>query len=128
MLRKNDKLTLKYLGGDYRMARKRKKKKGIRITHVFLLLIVLYISVVMSNQRKLAKNLDLKKKNLEDEISNLEYDIDTLNNELSDSDSLEFIEKIAREELGMVKPKEIIYIDKNKIKNSFFDDLIEDKD
>ena len=37
------------------------------------------------------------------------------------SGTLEFIEKVAREELGMVKPREIIYIDVNKPRDPLFD-------
>lgn len=77
--------------------------------------------MTMFNQWKLARDLRIKKENLENEISKLEEDIDIINEELEISNSLEFIEKIAREELGMVKPREIIYIDKEKVKNSFFD-------
>ena len=33
---------------------------------------------------------------------------------IRNSDSLEFAEKVAREDLGMVKPREVIYVDKEK--------------
>lgn len=63
----------------------------------------------------------LKKAALEVEIEALEEEIGELENDLENSDSLEFVEKVARDELGMVKPREIIYIDKEKIKNTVFD-------
>lgn len=88
--------------------------------HLVLLLLLIYISVVMLNQRKLMKNLQSKKTELQREINMLQKDIDELNHEIENSDSLQFVEKVAREELGMVKPREIIYVDKKKIKNSFF--------
>ena len=61
-------------------------------------------------------NLEDKKLKTESEIKELERDINQLTKEIENSDSLEFVEKVARDELGMVKPREIIYIDKNKVK------------
>jgi len=51
----------------------------------------------------------------------LEADIGALYDEIEMSGTLEFIEKVAREELGMVKPREIIYIDVNKPRDPLFD-------
>lgn len=99
---------------------KKKRKKRLRIRHLVLLFFVIYIGVIMLNQRKLMKNLENKKASIEAQIHNIEKDIDSLNKEIENSDSLEFIEKTAREELGMVKPREIIYIDEGKKENSFF--------
>lgn len=64
------------------------------------------------------KTMEHKRASLQSDIKALEKEIDELNKEIENSDSLEFIEKVAREEMGMVKPREIIYIDKNKFKNS----------
>lgn len=65
------------------------------------------------------KKLEREKSTKEEEIEILKSEIDGINNEIKDKDSLEFIEKVAREEFGMVKPREIIYIDKNKKRNPF---------
>ncbi len=65
------------------------------------------------------KNLELKKHEIATEVQSLEKEIKNLNKEIENSDSLQFVEKVAREDLGMVKPREIIYIDKNKKKNPF---------
>ncbi|NMA49960.1 MAG: hypothetical protein GX947_09410, partial [Tissierellia bacterium] len=48
-------------------------------------------------------------------------DIDGLSKEIGKSGTLEFVEKVAREDLGMVKPREIIYIDKSKKNYNLFD-------
>lgn len=100
--------------------KKRKKRKKLKMTHIILLFLMVYISVVMINQRKMMKELQSKKSDVENEINTIQRDINSLNKEIENSDSLEFIEKTAREELGMVKPREIIYIDKEKKKNSLF--------
>ena len=56
------------------------------------------------------------------ESHQLSREIKELNIQIENSDSLEFIEKIAREDLEMVKPREIIYIDKEKKDKSVFKD------
>lgn len=100
---------------------KRRNKRGVRLIHVFLIFLVLYVAIVLNHQRGLMKNLDSKKVMNQAEVDKLEKEIEALNKEIESSDSLEFVEKIARDELGMVKPREIIYIDKNKPKNRVFD-------
>ena len=99
----------------------KKRKKGFRIIHLLLLCLLMYTLVVFSHQRTMMKDLATKKANLETEISDLIRDNDALNKEIGKSGTLEFIEKVAREDLGMVKPREIIYIDKSKKNYGLFD-------
>lgn len=99
---------------------KRKKRRRLRMFHIVLFFLLFYISAIILNQRKLMNNLQGKKMDIEEEIHIIQGDIDSLNREIESSDSLEFIEKTAREELGMVKPREIIYIDEGKKDNPFF--------
>lgn len=63
------------------------------------------------------KDLKSKRTVLKEDIEKLENDNKELEKEIANSNSVEFIEKAARDELGMVKPREVIYIDKNKAKN-----------
>lgn len=100
--------------------KKKRKKKKIGILRIIVFVMLLYIMVIMINQNKLMKELEGKKMVLQNEVHILEEEIDDLSKELENSDSLEFIEKVARDELGMVKPREIIVIDKGKIKNTVF--------
>lgn len=100
--------------------KKNRKKKKVGLVRIIFFAILLYIVVIMINQSKLMNELEGKRMVLQKEIDVLEDEIEDLNTELEDSDSLEFVEKVAREELGMVKPREIIVIDKEKIKNNFF--------
>lgn len=51
-------------------------------------------------------------------IAELKRDIKNLNSEIKNADSSDFVEKVAREDLGMVKPREVIYVDKNKERDS----------
>ena len=74
------------------------------------------------NQRQLKRGLEVNKKEKEIIVENLEQDIKELEEEIESSDSLKFVEKIAREELGMVKPREIIVIDKNAKTQNYIND------
>ena len=64
---------------------------------------------------------DLAKKKLieQQEVAQIEKEIEELNEEIKNKESLIFVEKVAREDLRMVRPREIIYIDKSKDKNHF---------
>ena len=96
------------------MSDKRKnKRKGIRIFHVLLILLVVYVGFVMNHQRRLMNNLQDRRTAVQMQISSLEREIKILNDEIEKSGTLEFIEKVARDVLGMVKPREIIYVDKS---------------
>ncbi len=99
------------------------KKKGFRIIHFVLILLMVYVAVVLNNQRLLLNELQRKKAIAEREISQLENEINRLNSEIEKSGTLEFIEKVARDELGMVKPREIIYIDKSNLSPNIFQEL-----
>lgn len=99
---------------------KRRRRRKLKLGRLFILFIILYIGFILFNQKKLMDELNSKKEKMELEIQTLQAEIDELNEEIENSDSLEFVEKIAREELGMVKPREIMYIDRNKVRNPFF--------
>lgn len=99
---------------------KKNKKKKFRLRHLLLLLFSLYVATTFISQQKTLRELKAQKRMKEEEIVELEKEVEQLNDEINHSDSLEFVEKVAREELNMVKPNEVIYVDKNKNKNSFF--------
>jgi len=113
--------------GDIMAKGKRKKRKKIKLRHIIIGVLIIYLLIVMFNQRKLMNNMKNKKANLESDISKLEKEIEELEDEIEDSDTLEFIEKTAREEHGLVKPREIIYIDRGKFKNSLLNFFNRDK-
>lgn len=98
---------------------KKKKKRRLRLVHMVIGFLFIYVGLILWNQRNLMKNLESKKREIMGEVQTLEKEVEDLNKEIEDSDSLQFVEKVARDDLGMVKPREIIYIDKNKKKNPF---------
>jgi cell division protein FtsL len=98
-----------------------KKRKGIRIFHVLVIILVVYVGFVMNHQRKLMNDLQERRASVQTQIGSLEREIQMLNEEIGRSGTLEFIEKVARDDLGMVKPREIIYIDKSLEGNDTLD-------
>ncbi len=99
---------------------KKKKKNNLRLRHLILILFSIYVVTTFVSQQKTIRALKTEKAMKEEEIVKLKKEVKELDKEIKDSDSLEFVEKVAREELNMVKPKEIIYVDQNKNKNLFF--------
>mgnify|MGYP000991480825 CR=1 FL=1 len=96
-----------------------KKKKGFRLKHLLIFLFIFWLSKSLISQKVVIK--DAKKEIIEnkEEIAKIQREIEELNKEIEEKDSLDFVEKVAREELKMVKPREIMYIDKNKDKRPF---------
>ncbi len=91
------------------------RKKGVANTlrvqlyALFLITLIVFFSVVISMQfggyMELAKKEQVIKQKIEDEIK-LGEQLDT---ELSQRGSLEYIEKVAREQLGLVMPDDILF-------------------
>ena len=82
-----------------------------------LALAIIIIGSVLFGSVKIGKSISLRNQKLEI-ISANNREIYNLNSELENSSSTDFIEKVAREDLGMVKPREVIYVDKNKDKTT----------
>ncbi|NLW23433.1 MAG: septum formation initiator family protein [Tissierellia bacterium] len=101
------------------MGKRKKRKRGIRLIHIILLLIIFWVGKTLISQQKMIEELTHRKMKEAEEITQLEKEIEELNKEIENKDSLSFIEKVAREDLRMVRPREIIYIDKNKEDNPF---------
>lgn len=97
----------------------KKKNKGIRIRYILILFFVIYVCTTMVSQQKKISELKAQEVKKGEEIKKLEEEVNELDKEIKNSDSLEFVEKAAREELKMVKPREIIYVDKNNNKDPF---------
>lgn len=94
--------------------RKKRRKKGFRLKHFIIILIMFWLGKTLISQSIMMKELNARKKQQQEEITKLEEEIKELESEIENKDSLEFVEKVAREELRLVKPREIIYIDINK--------------
>lgn len=101
----------------------RKKKNKLNIFNLFFVIFVLYFAYTAFNQTQMINNLDmqvakktLEKSDAEKEAQKLKEDVDKISN---DDALLDLVEEVARDQYKMVKPNEIIYIDKNKNDNKF---------
>lgn len=90
-----------------------KKGKGT-LGILILLFIFLYLSYIAVNQQRIIFDKNLELSRLEEKIAEEK----TVNEELKKESEIiqddEYIEKIAREKLGMVKKNERIYVDIGK--------------
>lgn len=87
------------------------RKLLIKLLLIFLAAYAVYIFV---SQQKMLNSYAKEKKQYEMQISEAKEQQVDLNDTLSNIDSTEYIEKIAREKLDMYLPNEKIYIDIEK--------------
>ena len=92
-------------------------KKGKLLRNAFIIALIIWIVMLIKQQLNISQ--------YQDEIKELSSKIDVAENELTqnkqnleqekkNTDSLEYIEKLAREKLGMYLQNERVYIDSNK--------------
>lgn len=91
---------------------RRKKRTNRRLNILFLVstIITIFLMFTFIGQRIKIANLNKESKLLKVEQENLEKQIDDLVKEIKEVNSLEYIEKKARQELGMIKKDENIYV------------------
>ncbi len=98
---------------------RKRKKRRFKLIHMMTLFAILYLVVTFWNQKKLMNELQTKKQENISANEELKREIKGLEEQIEDSQTLQFVERVAREELGMLKPREIIVIDKKKKKDPF---------
>ncbi|KXO14795.1 septum formation initiator family protein [Peptoniphilus sp. GNH] len=99
------------------MENSNKEKRKSRKFNIFVLLFaIVVIYSIFSGFRMVSLRNEKLRQISENErvISNLNSSIDELRDEIDKSKTDEFIEKVAREDLGMVRPREIIYVIKDQ--------------
>ncbi|OCL25733.1 hypothetical protein U472_15530 [Orenia metallireducens] len=99
----------------YNIRRKKSKSpsKTIKLRRLVLIVVLFCFFAILynfyqGNQEK--KIMEAKVLALKDEISQLKTSKEELENQIKHINSKDFIEKIAREELGLVRKGEILYI------------------
>ena len=95
--------------------RQKNQTNSSKINIYFILIVLLLIYSLFSGAKALAdRNEKLRQITENDSVINeLNTSISVLEEQIANSKSDEFIEKVAREDLGMVKPREIIYVVKD---------------
>lgn len=111
---------------------KKKKKRKFNVINFLFLVFVMYFAYTAFNQYEMLLDLNgqIEEKKMliaetEKEALELKSDVEKLNDEEA---LVEIIEKIARDQYKMVKPNEIIYIDKNKNDNKLIQGIGSQKD
>jgi len=92
------------------------KKRKLRLKNIFMIAFIVYAAITIVNQQLTIYDLRKAEQN---EISKLEAvrnDNDRLMEMINNATSVEYIEKMAREQLGLVKPGEKVYIDQSSDK------------
>lgn len=85
------------------------KKKIIK--KILFIILGIYTIITLINQQKLLNTYSQNKQKLVSQIEQAKEEQDELNQTKENADSLEYIEEIAREKLGMYLPNERVYID-----------------
>lgn len=95
---------------------KKTKGKKIKIDYfkIGIISISIYFLTTFVTQQFKINQYNVQKKYYQDEITARETKIKNIEDTIQNVDSSEYKEKIAREELGLVKPYEKIFIDTNK--------------
>jgi cell division protein FtsB len=92
----------------------KKRKKSLNIVHVISVVFIAYFGFTFFNQQlklnKYNSQIELYTKEIESKQNLVEY----YNNKNENISSDEYIESVAREKLGLVKPYEVVYVDSNK--------------
>lgn len=92
----------------------KRKKKNLNIVHIASIAFIMYFGFTFFNQQlklnKYNSQIDMYTK----EIESKQYLIEYYNNRNENITTDEYIESVAREKLGLVKPYETIYVDSNK--------------
>lgn len=115
-----------------KLAAPKKKKRKLNIINLLFSVFVIYFVYTAFTQyqmlNELNKEIDKKlaqKVEIEKEVAELKADVEKMSDEEA---LLELVEKIARNQYKMVKPNEIIYIDKNKNENKLIQGIGFEKD
>lgn len=90
---------------------KKRRNYGKLITRLILIVGIFSVVSTFYDQHKEMKYLLEYESSLTQELEVLQSDVDSLKNQIEYSDEEEYIERIARERLKMVKENETLFID-----------------
>lgn len=92
------------------MSKRKKSKAGLFI----LLIFMLYFAWEMMGQQKILYTKGVALEKLQDKVSEEQKVNEGLKKEQENMNSDEYVEKVAREKLGMVKKGERVFVDTGK--------------
>lgn len=85
--------------------------KNKTLKRIIFIIICIYAIITFAKQQKILNNYSTQVSNLKTEISEAKEQQEKLTNEKENINSLEYIENLAREKLGMYMPNEKVYVD-----------------
>lgn len=93
-----------------------KKKRKYRVDYLRVLLIVslVYFSITFIKQQFEINEYNVKINSIKEDIVSAKEEIQVLKETKQKANDSEYIERVAREELGLVKPYEKVFIDVSK--------------
>ncbi|MCX7885463.1 MAG: septum formation initiator family protein [Caloramator sp.] len=83
---------------------------------VILIFILLFFGVIFVKQQIIINRLNKEYKQYNDQLTKLKMQNEQLKEQFNMMQREDYIEDLAREKLGLAKPGEILFIDKNKKK------------
>ena len=92
------------------------KKRKLRLKNIFMIAFIVYAAITIVNQQLTIYDLRKAEQNEISKIEAVRNDNDRLMEMINNATSIEYIEKMAREQLGLVKPGEKVYIDQSSDK------------
>ena len=98
--------------------KKSSKKRKFRLKSIFIMCFVIYAVYALANQQIMIYQLSKVKEQKIQEINVVVSDNEKLKQMIKTSNSDAYIERMAREQLGLVKPGEKVYIDTNMQDNA----------
>lgn len=91
--------------------RKKKKKKHLNFKVCFITILIIYISVAIIGQQSKINSLNSKISDVNNKISVKEKEYSELEDQEIVYGSDEYVERVARQRLGYVRPDETVFID-----------------
>ncbi|WP_372995149.1 FtsB family cell division protein [Lutispora sp.] len=92
---------------------KNKRKKKIIWTNFFVFIFILYAIFTIGSQQITIYKLKKSQEQISGKIETAKQENQRLQDMLKDTSSKEYIEKMAREQLGLVKADEKVYVDQS---------------
>jgi len=92
---------------------KNKKKKKIIWTNFFVFMFILYAVFTVASQQVTIYRLKKSQQAISNKIDAAKKQNQKLQDMLKDTSTMEYVEKAAREQLGLVKVEERVYVDQS---------------
>jgi len=94
------------------------KKHKIRFKNIFIIVFSVYAVITLISQQSEINKLKEAERQVKQRIESINKENDKLVEMINNASSAEYIEKMAREQLGLVKAGERVYIDQSSADNN----------